>query len=627
MILCNLCNFHFQASSTYSSVVAQQQAMTAQMQQLQQQQQQSQQQQHTQQVLQTQQVQQWGVSQQHPHPSVTPPPPVSHVGLVPNPVSQVPSMTMNTRVITPIADPRAMSPKPDTRAVSPTPPPQVQVIPTQVPMGNMSSFSVQAPQGGIQQTHVTPPHSVSPVPPQSVSPVPPQSISPVPQGATQSRSVTPPPVNQPLFMQNQLFVPVSATSIDLSNQMPFQRNAISPAPPSIPRIGEPLEQPARPSSAPVPKTPSFLAGLLPFSYKREEIEDDFQPAPTIPFVFKKEVPDSGYGDSQEGSQNNTAINLVQEKVPRLEPTGVQQSKENGPTFTELLPRGATNTAPAMPEKSSPSPTPLHQAQHTFEAKQRYSPSQAHRTSPAPYYNPRSNMSPAPGSRGVSPLVHSSSSPRSSPAPVRSREHSPVPCRSREVSPGPMPQTFTPVPSVALVVPDIQKREDSTGANTLTTPTATLSRPKPDPLNLPTSSLLGVPIASPTHLGGTLKSAGLSTPSLATPSLAHMTPNTLTGYSLPTPMMLASPVNFGPQRTPVVPLHFWSSLSPVATLSPRVSGNAAQGPHTFQFPTYMNGHMPPGFSPVVTIPAFTSYENLHSPTVTVASPTNKTIHVP
>ncbi len=589
--------------------------MTAQMQQLQQQQQQQnqqQQQQHGQQVLQTPQVQQWGVSQQHPHPSATPPP---AVGLVSNPVSPAPSMTMDTHVITPIVDPRAMSPKPDTRVLTATPPPQVQVIPTQVPARSVSPFHAQVTQGGMQQ-------NVGQVPPQSLSPVP-QAI---PQGIPQARSVTPPPVHQPSFMQHQLFVP-GPTSIDLSNQIPFQRNAISPAP-SVPRIGEPLEQPARPSSAPVPKTPSFLTGLLPFSYKREEIEEDFQPPPSIPFVFKKEAPDSGYGDSQEASQNNTAINLVQEKAPPSEAAGSQQARENGPTFTELLPRGVTNTAPNIPEKNSPSPVPIHQAQHTFEAKQRFSPSQAHRTSPAPYYNPRNNMSPAPGSRGVSPLVHSSSSPRSSPAPVRSREHSPVPCRSREVSPGPpMPQTFAPVPSVALVVPDIQKRDESTTANTLTTPTATLSRPKPDPLNLPTSSLLGVPIPSPTHLGGTLKSAGLSTPSLATPSLAHMTPNTLTGYSLPTPMMLASPVNFGPQRTPVVPLHFWSSLSPVATLSPRVSGNAAQGPHTFQFPTYMNGHMPAGFSPVVTIPAFTSYENLHSPSATVASPTNKTIHVP
>ena len=123
-----------------------------------------------------------------------------------------------------------------------------------------------------------------------------------------------------------------------------------------------------------------------------------------------------------------------------------------------------------------------------------------------------------------------------------------------------------------------------------------AKPKPNPLNLPPEMALG---ALPSPLP---RSAGFS----HGPSLS----------SIPTPMaMLASPALIG-QRTPLVPLHFWSSLSPVANLSPRLSTTTAQH---FQFPS-LSGHQY-ALSPA-TLANFSAFtDNLHSP-VFVSSPTKK-----
>ena len=144
----------------------------------------------------------------------------------------------------------------------------------------------------------------------------------------------------------------------------------------------------------------------------------------------------------------------------------------------------------------------------------------------------------------------------------------------------------------------------------TTMTTSVSRPKPFPLSFETSTLGSYPIASPSVFHN-FKSAGLS----AIPGTSH--PISLS--SITTPMMLSPLPLGGTQRTPIVPLHFWSSLSPVAGLSPQVSGATTH----FQFPSYFGNHV--GLSPVVTLPPFTTYENLQSP-VFVSSPT-KTVPVP
>lgn len=82
-------------------------------------------------------------------------------------------------------------------------------------------------------------------------------------------------------------------------------------------------------------------------------------------------------------------------------------------------------------------------------------------------------------------------------------------------------------------------------------------------------------------------------------------------AMPTPLFLASPM-LGAGRSPL--LHFWSSLSPMTTISPRFGHTPSTA---FQFPGFMNGHMAT-MSPVALAP-FTSGENLGTPSY-VSSPT-------
>ncbi|CAE1143490.1 ELK3 [Acanthosepion pharaonis] len=133
----------------------------------------------------------------------------------------------------------------------------------------------------------------------------------------------------------------------------------------------------------------------------------------------------------------------------------------------------------------------------------------------------------------------------------------------------------------------KSRSPSSSSSSIVSP----ARPKPIPLNLhveqaPSSALspvTSIPIHSPT-----LK---VSSSSFST---------------LHTPILLASPVVS--QRTPF--LHFWSSLSPIATLSPRYNSASA-----FQFPSYPGGHL----AMPVTLSNYNSMEGLASP-VLVSSPT-------
>lgn len=133
----------------------------------------------------------------------------------------------------------------------------------------------------------------------------------------------------------------------------------------------------------------------------------------------------------------------------------------------------------------------------------------------------------------------------------------------------------------------KSRSPSSSSSSIVSP----ARPKPIPLNLhveqaPSSALspvTSIPIHSPT-----LK---VSSSSFST---------------LHTPILLASPMVS--QRTPF--LHFWSSLSPIATLSPRYNSASA-----FQFPSYPGGHL----AMPVTLSNYNSMEGLASP-VLVSSPT-------
>lgn len=86
---------------------------------------------------------------------------------------------------------------------------------------------------------------------------------------------------------------------------------------------------------------------------------------------------------------------------------------------------------------------------------------------------------------------------------------------------------------------------------------------------------------------------------------HQNAAQTTNGSLSTPsIFLTSP--FGPQKTPMASLHFWSSLSPLAYGSPH-PGSATSS--VFQFPAFLNGHMT--LSPL-TIPTMSVFDNLQTP---------------
>ena len=203
------------------------------------------------------------------------------------------------------------------------------------------------------------------------------------------------------------------------------------------------------------------------------------------------------------------------------------------------------------------------------------------------------------------------------------------------SPSPAPPTLSPTPPQRHLTPTLSPRPTGpTQHDTIyikeeaLTPatTALSSRPKPFPLSLEAMPISPLPIPSPT-VNQPLKSAGFANmPTLPTAGPGHATQL----GSLNTPIFLTSPMPGlgGAQRTPIMPIHFWSSLSPLASLSPHVSqGSAAQGAGGgnggathFQFPSpFLNGHMA-AFSPSVSqLSTFSSFDNLQSPVFMSNSP--------
>ncbi|XP_021367990.1 ETS domain-containing protein Elk-3-like isoform X1 [Mizuhopecten yessoensis] len=144
--------------------------------------------------------------------------------------------------------------------------------------------------------------------------------------------------------------------------------------------------------------------------------------------------------------------------------------------------------------------------------------------------------------------------------------------SRDVSPSPSSSSPSPHSASSLLM-------SSSAAST----SVVISKPKPNPLTL------SITDGSSTSL--TCAMTGLPIPS---PKIGQT--------SYPTPIVLASPVGMGP-RTPF--LHFWSSLSPIATMSPRIGANSA-----FQFPSFANSHMT--LSPMAIPSNFSNVESLATP---------------
>ncbi|XP_005110133.1 putative protein TPRXL [Aplysia californica] len=138
------------------------------------------------------------------------------------------------------------------------------------------------------------------------------------------------------------------------------------------------------------------------------------------------------------------------------------------------------------------------------------------------------------------------------------------------------------------------------SRSLTSSSAPPSKPKPSPITL------GVPPLGAGPGGGSSPLTPIS--SGGVPIISPSAKHPMTAFhGLPTPLFLPSPM---------VPVHFWSSLSPVTTLSPRLNSSAS----AFQFPSFFNG--PLAYSPLVgTFSASSSsgVENLGTPGL-VSTPT-------
>ncbi|RUS88646.1 hypothetical protein EGW08_003605 [Elysia chlorotica] len=141
--------------------------------------------------------------------------------------------------------------------------------------------------------------------------------------------------------------------------------------------------------------------------------------------------------------------------------------------------------------------------------------------------------------------------------------------------------------------------------------STMSRRSPSPglLSKPSSAHRSLSTSSATSTSSSSKQKPI--PSPITLGQQHPTPLSAAFHGLHTPLFLPSPMH---------PVHFWSSLSPVATHSPRLGSGTA-----FQFPAFLNG--PLAFSPLlgsfsasgVASSTAASLENLGTPGL-VSTPT-------
>ena len=124
-----------------------------------------------------------------------------------------------------------------------------------------------------------------------------------------------------------------------------------------------------------------------------------------------------------------------------------------------------------------------------------------------------------------------------------------------------------------------------------------SKPKPNPLSLNVTPIVTttLSVASPVPIVSPKLLSTAQFPTLNTPAL-----------------FFASPM-IGP-RTPLPPVHFWSSLSPITTMSPRLTGGTSGT--AFQFPAFSFGSQQAVSQ--MSLPNFSAIESLNSPVV--SSPT-------
>jgi len=146
----------------------------------------------------------------------------------------------------------------------------------------------------------------------------------------------------------------------------------------------------------------------------------------------------------------------------------------------------------------------------------------------------------------------------------------------------------PIPASSLSLSKVGEKRHaesplvmSTSAKKATTGSDIIHKPKPDPISLKMPSICASVYPSPT----------VTASSVATTS-STTTGHTTTLGSLSTPCLVLT----SPMPTPLMPLSFWSSLSPLVTLSPRPglgSGLQTAAASLFQFPAFMtlSPHLP------------------------------------
>ncbi|CAG5123424.1 unnamed protein product [Candidula unifasciata] len=206
------------------------------------------------------------------------------------------------------------------------------------------------------------------------------------------------------------------------------------------------------------------------------------------------------------------------------------------------------------------------------------------------YSPQ-RINPSPPMTAMNLVKIPSSTPSSLPTPSSSAS----PAR-RSPSLSPLPPTYCSRNHNASTATSLSSSSRLTPSTSSVA--AACNKPKPSPISL------GVPSLA----------TGSLTASPLTPVTSHMSIISPSGkhpmsafHGIPTPLFLPSPMH---------PVHFWSSLSPVTTLSPRLNSSGS----AFQFPGFFNG--PLAFSPLVgTFAAASSsgVDNLGTPGL-VSTPT-------
>ncbi|CAL1541434.1 unnamed protein product [Lymnaea stagnalis] len=161
--------------------------------------------------------------------------------------------------------------------------------------------------------------------------------------------------------------------------------------------------------------------------------------------------------------------------------------------------------------------------------------------------------------------------------------------SRSPSSSPMPLTYS-----SSHLAGSSSRPAITASSMVSAP----SKPKPSPISL------GIPSLGSGQIGSAPLTPVSTQMSILSPTAKHPMS---AFHGIPTPLFLSSPMH---------PVHFWTSLSPVTTLSPRLNSSGS----AFQFPSFFNG--PLAFSPLVgsfTASSSSGVDNLGTPGL-VSTPT-------